>query len=130
MRFTWIHLYIVKSNCWKSEIAPISVSWNSLIKINFLLIYQFVLNPFSMKNWSFKLILLCHVFTSALLCLKNIMRATFMSLWNFLTISCIAYQNDQSHLKNLVTFGSRYSRMDQVKFVETACNKFEVIWSA
>ena len=27
-------------------------------------------------------------------------------------------------------FGSRYSRMDQVKFVETANEKLEVIWSA
>ena len=27
-------------------------------------------------------------------------------------------------------FGSRYSRMDQVKFVEDSLKKFEVIWSA
>ena len=29
-----------------------------------------------------------------------------------------------------VIFGSRYSRMDQVKFVEDGLKKFEVIWSA
>ena len=45
-------------------------------------------------------------------------------------MKCKQIKLTQVNFHERLIFGAKYSRMDQVEFVETAFTKFEVIWSA